>query len=671
MRNRLSLWHWTSLFLLNLAFCFLAGKDYNWDLLNYHFYGPSLLLDNRWSQDYFAGSIQSYLNPIAYVPFYLMVKWGWSALIIGLILSTINFLNIIVVGSIAKKLFSERVDDSRVLIYMTCLLAMAAPAYLQANGSSFNDPYGSVFILIAVRVLLSSKFSSWQQAAWVGFFTGAATGIKLTSATFAVAFMACFIARALFDRRASWRELPAQVALFVAGATTAFVILHGFWSFKLLQEFGSPVFPFFNAVFKAPEFQFVNNRDFRFLGSGLSGLLFLPFDMLRTQSWIYSEAVSPDLRPSILMMLAAAAASLSLWRAYRSIGIRSKNSVNGASMEFSSQHVWTPATTLVFFAIVAFLIWGVTSRIGRYAFSLWLLVGPLLGLAALKVGGLKFARITLGVVLALQTYIQFFHGSYRWSPVAWEESWLDFKLPSAITQQPAGIISTDTLSFSAIVPSLHPDSGMATISGMHTMENGSEMPSRLTSLVQKYNSNLYVLYAIGQFGVEKKIEISRARLRILDEKLAPYGLELKSKSPESACEYGRLPFNRKVHSWSPEPDIEEGFAFAFCKIEKTSEARRLDAAEKSRLHDRLFEVLEDACPEVFAPKRVVTIHHNDEYIRSYFNTASGLYTDHGSMYLTGYRVLFPTYIGRLEEILQLVKKDDFKCPSLPAHRYLD
>lgn len=671
MRKRLSIWHWTSLYALNLIFCFLAGKDYNWDLLNYHFYGPALLLDSRWSQDYFAGSIQSYLNPIAYVPFFLMIKWGWSALIVGLILATINFLNIIVIGSIAGKLFSERVEDSRGIIYMTCLLAMAAPAYLQANGSSFNDPYGSIFILLALRILLSSRFASWQQAVLIGLSAGAATGIKLTSATFAMAFAACFIARVFFDRRTSWRELPIQLILFGVGAAAAFLIVHGYWSLKLWQEFGSPVFPFFNAVFKAPEFQFVNNRDFRFLGGGLLGLLLLPFDMLRTQSWIYSEAVSPDLRPSVLMTLAAAAALLGLWRAFRLIRIKSKTSVNGSLTEFSEYHFWTPAVTLVFFAIVAFFIWGVTSRIGRYAFSLWLLIGPLLGLAAIKVGGARFARITLGVVLALQAYIHVFHGSYRWSPVAWEESWLDFKLPFAITRQPVGIISTDTLSFSAIVPSLHPGSGMATISGMHTVSNGAEMPPKLTALIQKYNNNLYVLYAIGQFGGKGKIEISKARLNILDEKLAPYGLELESKSAESACEYGRLPFNRKVHSWSPEPDVEEGFVFAFCRIKKTSESRKLDAAKESRLNDRLFDALEDACPEVFAPKRVVTIHHNNEYIRSYFNTASGLYTDHGAIYMTGYRVLFPTYIGRIVEISQLVKADDFKCPSLPAHRYID
>jgi len=211
---------------------------------------------------------------------------------------------------------------------------------------------------------------------------------------------------------------------------------------------------------------------------------------------------------------------------------------------------------------------------------------------------------------------------------------------------------------------------MATINGMHTVSNGQEMPERLNSLIQRYNSNLYILYAIGQFKSSQKPQISVARLRILDEKLAPYGLRIESKSAATACEYGALPFNRKIHGWSPEPSIEENYAFAFCKLTITSLAEKEEAARKSRVNDKIFDLIEDKCPEIFAPKRVVTIHHNDEYVRSYFNTASGLYTDHGALYMTGYRVLFPTYVGQLIEISEKIKAVDFVCPALPAHRYL-
>ncbi len=58
------------------AWALRAGKDLNWDLLNYHYYAPYQLLAGRLEQDFFAASAQSYLNPLGYLPFYLMVAGG-------------------------------------------------------------------------------------------------------------------------------------------------------------------------------------------------------------------------------------------------------------------------------------------------------------------------------------------------------------------------------------------------------------------------------------------------------------------------------------------------------------------------------------------------------------------------------------------------------------------
>ena len=63
------------------AWTVIAGKDVNWDLLNYHYYLPYELLGMRLEQDFFAASAQSYLNPLGYLPFYLMVSHGWHSVL--------------------------------------------------------------------------------------------------------------------------------------------------------------------------------------------------------------------------------------------------------------------------------------------------------------------------------------------------------------------------------------------------------------------------------------------------------------------------------------------------------------------------------------------------------------------------------------------------------------
>src|SRR5439155_17697892 len=62
--------------LLCAAWTVLAGKDVNWDLLNYHYYLPYERLHERLAQDYFAASGQSYLNSIGFLPFYAMLAAG-------------------------------------------------------------------------------------------------------------------------------------------------------------------------------------------------------------------------------------------------------------------------------------------------------------------------------------------------------------------------------------------------------------------------------------------------------------------------------------------------------------------------------------------------------------------------------------------------------------------
>src|SRR5262245_29774977 len=63
-----------------VAWSWRAGRDLNWDQLNYHFYAAYLYLDDRVSQDFMGASFQGYLNPLAYVPFYLMVRANWHSL---------------------------------------------------------------------------------------------------------------------------------------------------------------------------------------------------------------------------------------------------------------------------------------------------------------------------------------------------------------------------------------------------------------------------------------------------------------------------------------------------------------------------------------------------------------------------------------------------------------
>ena len=94
-----------------------AGKDVNWDLLNYHYYLPYELLGGRLEQDFFAASAQSYLNPVGYLPFYFMVSSGWHSVIASVTLAVAHSLCIALLFLLSWRLFgylprNERTDAS-------------------------------------------------------------------------------------------------------------------------------------------------------------------------------------------------------------------------------------------------------------------------------------------------------------------------------------------------------------------------------------------------------------------------------------------------------------------------------------------------------------------------------------------------------------------------------
>jgi hypothetical protein len=91
-----------------------AGKDVNWDLLNYHYYIPFELAAGRIAQDFLAASAQSYLNPVGYLPFYLMVSSGWHSVIASALLAVAHSSGLALLYLLAWRLFAHLAPRERI-----------------------------------------------------------------------------------------------------------------------------------------------------------------------------------------------------------------------------------------------------------------------------------------------------------------------------------------------------------------------------------------------------------------------------------------------------------------------------------------------------------------------------------------------------------------------------
>jgi hypothetical protein len=159
------------------AWTVAAGKDLNWDLLNYHYYAPYQLLDARLAQDFFAASAQSYLNPVGYLPFYLMVSSGWHSVLVAVLLALAHGSSLLLLYAIARRLF----EAPRMALLATALGASSA-VFWATVGTSFLDPLLLPPMLAGLLLLLDRR-----SFAAAGVLFGAAAALKYSNAIYALA----------------------------------------------------------------------------------------------------------------------------------------------------------------------------------------------------------------------------------------------------------------------------------------------------------------------------------------------------------------------------------------------------------------------------------------------------------------------------------------------------
>ena len=182
---------------LNYAF----GKDMASDALHYHFYAGFSALNDRFQQDYFAAGAQSYFNPYAYAPFYVLVKSGLPGLVVSTILAVIHSVVLWITYEIACSVCQSEVPKERFLFGL-CVTALAFmnPILLQQMGSSFADITTAEIVLGGWLLLVRAiRRPSLRLVIISAILLGFATALKPTNGVHALAafFLVAFVARAV------------------------------------------------------------------------------------------------------------------------------------------------------------------------------------------------------------------------------------------------------------------------------------------------------------------------------------------------------------------------------------------------------------------------------------------------------------------------------------------
>lgn len=371
------------------------GQDENWDLRNYHWYNAYALLNGRLDLDMAPAQFQSYFNPLIDVPYYLL-STNLPGPLVGFLMGWVHGLNFVVLLAIARLMIGERSDGARLPLLLAGA-GVCGAGFLSQVGNTMGDNLTALLVLGALLVVLrgwdglhtlSGRAAGMLLAS--GILMGLGVGLKLTNAPYAVA-----LCLALLLVPASW---PARIGFaFVqgCGVVAGMLASAGYWWLEMWERFGNPLFPQFNNVFKSPLAQQLGVIDHFHMPHNLLEALFWPFVFMVQVTRVSEIPLKITVVP---LLYAVALVFIADWLRRR---LAARAGAVGAASPLPSR-----TCGLLFFGLVAYLLWMKVFGIYRYLVPLellaplmvWILAGRIFPPArAARIGGWLLAVATLAV----------------------------------------------------------------------------------------------------------------------------------------------------------------------------------------------------------------------------------------------------------------------------------
>ena len=436
------------------------GQDDNWDLRNYHLYTGYSGLHDRLSIDLAAACLQSWMNPLLDIPY------AWLALgpfaerprLLAAFMGLWYGLLIAVALALAWTLYDPWPTARKwAAIAFATIVGTSGAAVISQVGTTFNEIQISTLVLTGVLLLLRSLDQKEDQRKFgaivsllAGVLLGLAPGLKLTAGIYFPAV--CLALIVVLPPR----EAFVRCALVVTGWTLGFLTAGGYWSYRLLTQFGSPTFPFFNGVFRSQWYPPVNFFDRTPLPRGVWQTLFYPLYWLGDTFTTVTGPPFRDGRMGITLLLGLLAICLcALGFVARRVGFAGRLAVKPFALSGAQ-------TFLVAFTAIAYAIWLCTTSLLRYAIPIEVgcaLLLPLLLALVLRsriytTHSPIWASVLAGIAAALlltTSYPQFGRTRYAERVVSADMSWV----------RPQSLVVLVGATMSYIVPFAPRDEGIS------------------------------------------------------------------------------------------------------------------------------------------------------------------------------------------------------------------
>lgn len=291
------------------------GKDWNWDLLNYHYYDAWALIHHRWNVDLFPAQSQTFFNPAIDLPFYFLANSSLPAAIVvflaGLPAGFAGYLLWRLICDTDWGVGAHPGPADWALRAGIWLLGMTGAAGLPQIGSTTGEWPVSLLSLAGVAAVFmwhQGKLDAKRAMAMAGAAAGAAVALKLTAG---VPVLAISIALPVVLIGQPWRKAAAMYCIYAISALVVFALIGGPWMWKLYRDFGNPLFPYFNGIFHSPWIANESARDMRFVSESFASTVSFPFLSAVVPNELRSEVLLRD--PRLLLGVVSALWLVAQW----------------------------------------------------------------------------------------------------------------------------------------------------------------------------------------------------------------------------------------------------------------------------------------------------------------------------------------------------------------------
>ena len=331
------------------------------DLYNYHYFLPWAFFHDRTFTDIAMAIENSYHNPLIDMPVYFLVQyfneqvWVYYTFF-GIFWGLLMFVFYKLCRNVLRL-------NQKIELFLILMISMTGFATLSQIGTSSGEVFLSLGTITTVYWLHKEIFITAKERPYVifcaGFLLGAMFGFKLTAVTYC---LGAGLALILFFK---YLQRPYKtIFCFALGGIIGFLCIDGFWMWKLYQEFGNPLFPYLNNIFKS---EYIDKTMFSYNSalyekSFLDYLIFPYLVLFNQEERIAAEVFFRDPRFAIgyTLLLIAAGSYLVSWLK------KQKYQINIGIM------------FLLAFVVLSYLVWLFVLPVIRYAIPMELL-GALLG----------------------------------------------------------------------------------------------------------------------------------------------------------------------------------------------------------------------------------------------------------------------------------------------------